>query len=78
MEGLGVSLPAHLVLSAVRDSRSASSLVRKLMGLMFTREEMGTSSVRGKRGKPCLDPQRMEAILGQSHVKIFTHYFISL
>ena len=65
MEGLGVSLPAHLLLSAVRDSSTASSLTRKVMGLLFCNEDMGTSSVRGKRGKPALDPQRMEAILGE-------------
>ena len=64
VEGLGVSLPAHIILAAVRDSRTASSLVRKLMTILFTNQEMATCSVRGKRGKPSLDPQRMEAILG--------------
>lgn len=63
VEGLGVSLPAHVVTGAVRDSSSASSLTRKLMGLLFTRREMATCSVRGKN-KPALDSQRMEAILG--------------
>ena len=63
VEGLGVSLPAHSLLGAVRDSPSASSLTRKLMGLLFTREEMASSSVRGKT-KPPLDQQSLEAIFG--------------
>ena len=65
VEGLGGSLPAHEVVGAVRDARSASSLTRKLMALLFTTEEMATSSVRGKT-KPPLDKQRMEAILGSA------------
>ena len=56
VEGLGVSLPAHEVVGAVRDARSASSLTRKLMALLFTTEET----------KPPLDKQRMEAILGSA------------
>jgi hypothetical protein len=63
VEGLGVSLPAHEILGAVRDSKSASLLTRKLMSLLFTTEEMATSSVRGKTKKP-LNKQKMEAIIG--------------
>ena len=63
VEGLGVSLPAHEVLGAVRDSKTASSLTRKLMSLLFTNEEMATSSVRGKTKRP-LNKQKMEAIIG--------------
>ena len=63
VEGLGVSLPAHELLGVVRDSRTASSLTRKLMGLLFTTEEMANSSVRGKT-KPPLNKQKMESILG--------------
>ena len=63
MEGLGVSLPSHDVLGAVRDSKIASSLTRKLMGLLFTNEEMARSSVWGKTKKP-LDRQKIEAIIG--------------
>ena len=63
VEGLGGSLPAHEVVGAVRDARKASSLTRRPMSILFTNEEMATSSVRGKT-KPPLDKQKMEAILG--------------
>ena len=48
---LGVSLPAHEVLGAVKDSIMASSLTRKLMSLLFTNEEMARSSVGGGGNK---------------------------
>jgi len=49
VEGLGVYLPAHVVLAAVRDSPTAFSLVRKLMGLLCVNTEMANalSRVRG-------------------------------
>jgi hypothetical protein len=71
VEGLGVSLPAHEVLGAVRDSKTASFLTRKLMSLLFTNEEMATSSVRGKTKRP-LKKQKMEAIIGFSISKYTT------
>ncbi|CAI8042284.1 hypothetical protein GBAR_LOCUS23497 [Geodia barretti] len=63
VEGLGVFLPAHEVLGAVTDSKTASSLMRKLMSHLFSTEEMATSSVREKT-KKALDKQKMEAIIG--------------
>ena len=67
VEGLGVSLPTHEVLGAVRDSKTASSLTRKLMSLLFTNQEMATSSVKGKTKEP-LNKQKMEAIIGKYSV----------
>ena len=66
VEGLGVFVPAHNLLSAVRAAKnSASALVRQLMGVVFTQAEMATSSVKGRGNKPALDPQKMEAIMGK-------------
>ena len=68
-----MSLPAHDLFGAVRDDRTASSLTRRLMSLLFTTEEMATSSVRGKTKQP-LDKQRMESILGLSEVNCTIWY----
>ena len=68
-----MALPAHDLLGAVRDARTASSLTRRLMSLLFTTEEMATSSVRGKTKQP-LDKQRMESILGLSEVNCTIWY----
>ena len=66
VEGLGVYVPAHKLLSAVRASKNSSSaLLRQLMGVIFTDEELRTSSVRGRGTRPALDPQKMEAIMGE-------------
>ena len=69
VEGLG-----DMVLAAMRDSPTASSLVRKLMSTLFSNAEMASCSVRGKRGKPPLDPQRMEVILD---VYMHNHVFLN-
>ena len=66
VEGLGIYVPAHKLLSAVRASKNSSSaLLRQLMGVIFTDEELRTSSVRGRGTRPALDPQKMEAIMGE-------------
>ena len=66
VEGLGVFVPAHNLVSAVRAAKnSASALIRQLMGIVFTQVEMATSSVKGRGNKPALDPQKMEAIMGK-------------
>lgn len=66
VEGLGVFVPAHNLVSAVRAAKnSASALIRQLMGIVFTQMEMATSSVKGRGNKPALDPQKMEAIMGK-------------
>ena len=70
VEELGVSLPAHEVLGAVRDSKTASSLTRKLMSLLFTNQEMATSSVKGKTKEP-LNKQKMEAIIGKHIYSVY-------
>ena len=69
VEGLGVYIPAYNLLSALRASKqSPSALLRRLMDVLFTKEEMATSSVRGKGHRPCLPPQKMEAALGKNTV----------
>ena len=66
VEGLGVFVPAHQLLCAIRASKQSSSvLLRQLMKIIFSEEEMATCSVRGKGSRPCLPPQRMEAALGK-------------
>lgn len=66
VEGLGVFVPAHNLVSAVRAAKnSASALIRQLMDIVFTQVEMATSSVKGRGNKPALDPQKMEAIMGK-------------
>ena len=47
----------------MRDSKTALSLTRKLMTLLFSTEEMATCSVRGKT-KRALNKPKMEAIIG--------------
>ena len=69
-----MSLPAHEVLGAERDSKTASSLMRKLMALLFTNEEMATSSVRGKTKTP-LNKQKMEAIIGKAINDLFYFFY---
>lgn len=75
VEGLGVSLPSHDVLGAMKDSKIASSLTRKLMGLLFTNEEMARSSVWGKTKKP-LDRQKIEAIIGYNLEFLHTYAYL--
>lgn len=71
VEGLGVYVPAHRLLSAVRAAKNSSSaLLRQLMGVIFTDEELRTSSVKGKGTRPALDPQKMEAIMGKQYFTI--------
>ena len=66
VEGLGVFVPVHNLVSAVRAAKnSVSALIRQLMGIVFTQVEMATSSVKGRGNKPALDPQKMEAIMGK-------------
>lgn len=65
VEGLGVFLPAHQLLRAIRASKqSASALLRQLMDLLFTEEELATCSVRGKGKRPGLPEQKVEAAMG--------------
>ena len=66
VEGLGVFVPAHNLVSAVRAAKnSASALIRQLKSIVFTQVEMATSGVKGRGNKPALDPQKMEAIMGK-------------
>ena len=65
-----MSLPAHIIPVAIRDSQTASLLVQKLMSILFTNEEMATCSVRWRRGKPSLESERMEALLGTVHINV--------
>lgn len=66
VEGLGVFVPAHNLVSAVRAAKnSASALIRQLKGIVFTQVEMATSGVKGRGNKPALNPQKMEAIMGK-------------
>ena len=59
VEGLGVYISAHNLLSAIQASKqSPSALLRQLMDVLFTKEEMATCSVRGKGNRPCLPPQK--------------------
>ena len=49
VEGLGVYISAYNLLSVFRASKqSPSALLRQLMDMLFTKEEMATYSVRGK------------------------------
>ena len=65
VEGIGVSIPAHKLLTALRASKnSASTLLRQLMTVLFTEEEMVLCIVRGKGKRPCLPEQKMEAAIG--------------
>ncbi len=65
VEGLGVYVPAHTLLSAIRaGKKSPSALLRQLMQVLFSEEEMATCSVRGRGNRPCLPTQEMEAALG--------------
>ena len=66
VEGLGVYVPAHQLLAATRAAKSASSLVRQLMDIVFTKEELSTCSVRGKGARPGLPQQKLEAVIGKS------------
>lgn len=71
VEGLGVYVPARKLLSAVRASKkSPSALLRQLMQILFTEEEMATCSVRRRGDRTCLSQQQMEAALGMHHMTI--------
>ena len=65
VEGLGVFVPAHRLLGAIRASKnSPSGLTRQLMSIIFTEEQLSTCSIRGKGDRQPLPSQQMEAILG--------------
>ena len=68
VEGLGVYVPAHQLLSAVRSAKnSLSALLRQLMNIVFSADELASSSVKGKGNRwparmvnPLLDYQSMK------------------
>ena len=66
VEGLGMFVPAHKLLGALRASKkSPSALMRQLMSIVFSVEQLKTCSVRGKGARPGLPSQQMEAIFGR-------------
>ena len=65
VEGLGVLVPAHRLLAAMRAAKTSSSLVRQLMDVVFTKQELSTCSVRGKGNRPGLPTQKLEAVIGK-------------